>query len=56
VENRIRSEREVQKDDSVLGETKGLFPHIFYPPYEPRVPKCKPDIRGMIGSEKPPVE
>jgi len=49
VVNRVRSERDIEKVHSILGEMKSLFSGIFYLPYELEMGECEPDVRGIIG-------
>jgi CO dehydrogenase maturation factor len=50
VVNRVRSEGDIEKVHSILGETKDLFSGMFYLPYEPEMLECEPDVRGIIGT------
>jgi CO dehydrogenase maturation factor len=48
--NRVRSEKDIEKVHSILGETKDLFSWMFYLLYEPQMLECEPDVRGIIGT------
>lgn len=52
VVNRVRSERDIEKVHSILGETKDLFSGMFYLPYEPGMLECEPDVRVLWLSVK----
>ncbi|HWQ63863.1 MAG TPA: AAA family ATPase [Methanospirillum sp.] len=49
--NRVRSEHDIKKVYSILGDTIDLFSGMFYLPYESEMLECEPDVRGIIGIE-----
>jgi CO dehydrogenase maturation factor len=49
--NRVRSEADIKKVYSILGDTKDLFSGMFYLPYESEMLEYEPDVRRIIGTE-----
>ena len=49
--NRVRTDSDIKKVSSILGDTKGLFSGMFYLPYESEMLECEPDVRGIIGTD-----
>ncbi|MDK2973885.1 MAG: dehydrogenase maturation factor [Methanofollis sp.] len=53
VVNRVRSERDVEKVEEILGDTADLFTDRFFLPYEERLIECEPDVEPMLAGVPP---
>ena len=51
--HRVRSDRDIQKVQAILGDTLSLFSGQFYLPYEEGLLACEPDIRPLLTSKFP---
>jgi CO dehydrogenase maturation factor len=50
--NRVRSERDIEKVEDVLGDTLALFSEQFIIPYEEELLECEPDVTPILSGER----
>jgi CO dehydrogenase maturation factor len=53
VVNRVRSEGDIRKVQTILGDTLDLISAQFYLPYEEGLLACEPDVRPLLTSSPP---